>query len=986
MSKAICTIIHAQLVLLAAAGGAIAAVPSSGTLSPGTPLLTYTAGPFTGANPSNNVNDEPDCSLVPGTCDDYMLTIDVPPNYFTLNPNQVVTIRISWPNSTNDFDVYVQNPNTGLSVTTSSTSSNPEIALLDPVAGVFRIRTLVFAAVNESFTGTITLGPRPPSGIGEGQYQASDDVFSCNTHLDGDGPLFNHGQDGEPAAKITKDGVVWVGGIAGVPAGNGLWKVTDACAQDYTFVDLTDLSVGGGDIDIEVATERNPITNHYNIYMSSLWLGNITSVTSVDGGNTFVPVVVSDPVPVNDRQWNAAYGPLTLYLSWRSLNVGNQLFISRSDNAGLTFGVPVPVYNDVVGTVLATQLGNLAADTRPVPAGTLPLTSGPDGEANLYHGYILTTQNLTGGHTIYVAVSKNFGTTWTSKKVFQGPLGATYDHVFSWVAVDAEGNVYTTWSNNEDIYYSFSTNQGDTWSRPIRVNGRADSKTSIFPMVEAGSAGRIIFGWYGTAATSTTEPTAEWHYFHARCNNALDPLPLFESTRVSDHAVKTGEVCQGGLGCGCCRELLELAEVAVSPLDGSSFITYATSGLEGVHMSRQLAGTSAIAGKTIVDRSLTCPAITNACFTEPPDEDPCSPPGITVVTDPSGDFNALGSPAYDILSIHMADPGTGAAKRLVVTMKTAGLDPNNLPPSSVWRVLWFNPSDGLTHFVSMKTCDLTQIPVFDYGYVDPTTNVQTSEGNADAGSISADGSIQITITPSLVGNPQVGTTLTNVIGSTRLFAGAQCSGLLSQIDGTSAGTYTLDCAPVATLLSSLDINEVDGGGVELSWESNAVDEVLGWNIDRAAAADGPWQRANVAPIAMGSGGRFRYVDSSVSNGMVFYRLLAMLADGREQVLQVTSIDVGGRRAFTFALAGSNPFQEQTMLAYSLGERGPVKVAVYSAAGRRVRTLVDRVQDPGRYVVALPRVDAGGNRLASGVYLAKISTQREQRSVRVVVIE
>jgi hypothetical protein len=581
---------------------AAALAGGSGTLSPSTPILNYTGGPYTGANPSNNVQDEPDCTLVPNTCDDYILTVDVPPNYFTLNPTHIVTIKVSWPNNANDFDLYIQNPGTGLNITSSATSADPEIAVIDPVAGVYRVRTLVFAAVNETFTGTITLGPRPESGVGDGIYVASNDAFSCNLHLVGTGPAFNHDGDGEPAVKISKDGVAWFGAIAGVPAGNGLWQMTDPCGQSFVFKNLTDLSVGGGDIDVEIAPERN-LLNNYNIYMSSLWLGNITSVTSSDNGTTFVPVVVSDPVPVNDRQWNAAYGPLTLYLSWRTANSGNELFIVRSDNGGITFGPPVPVYDDVVATALATQLGNLVVDTRPVPMGTAPLTAGPDGQGALYHGYILTVPSA---HTIYVAVSKDFGLSWVSKPVHIGQAGETFDHNFSWVAVDSDGNVYTTWSDDHNVFYSFSTDQGDTWSRPIRVSNGAPTKTAIFPMVEAGSAGRIAFGWYGCSASSSQDATAQWHFFHSRCQNALAPVPTFELVKASDRIVHSGVVCQDGLACSCCRQLLELAEIGINPVDGATSITYGAFGAIGTYISRQIRGKSAYADKTVVDRSSIC--------------------------------------------------------------------------------------------------------------------------------------------------------------------------------------------------------------------------------------------------------------------------------------------------------------------------------------------------------------------------------------------
>lgn len=225
------------LLTAGAVAAAWGATPSGGTLSPATPVLTYVGGPYTGANPSNNVPPNvPNCAAVPGTCDDYLLTVDVPPNYFADNPTHVVTIKVSWPNNTNDFDLYIQNPSTEVVITSSATSGDPEIALINPVAGTYRVRTLVFAAVNETITGTITLGPRPASGFGQGIYQPSSDVFTCQTHLTGNGPAFNHDLDGESAVKIGRDGVTWVGGIAGVGGGIGFWKMIDLCAQAFTFV------------------------------------------------------------------------------------------------------------------------------------------------------------------------------------------------------------------------------------------------------------------------------------------------------------------------------------------------------------------------------------------------------------------------------------------------------------------------------------------------------------------------------------------------------------------------------------------------------------------------------------------------------------------------------------------------------------------------------------------------------------------------------
>src|SRR5437867_2975181 len=114
------------------AGHAVAANPSSGTVSPENPSLSFSDGPFTGANPSNNVPGAtgPDCSLVPNTCSDYQLTVAIPTGYSVLHPSDVVTVKIQWPDATgNDFDLYILDPVTGATAQQgSATGADPEVA------------------------------------------------------------------------------------------------------------------------------------------------------------------------------------------------------------------------------------------------------------------------------------------------------------------------------------------------------------------------------------------------------------------------------------------------------------------------------------------------------------------------------------------------------------------------------------------------------------------------------------------------------------------------------------------------------------------------------------------------------------------------------------------------------------------------------------------------------------------------------------------
>ncbi|HEY3156410.1 MAG TPA: T9SS type A sorting domain-containing protein [Candidatus Eisenbacteria bacterium] len=68
----------------------------------------------------------------------------------------------------------------------------------------------------------------------------------------------------------------------------------------------------------------------------------------------------------------------------------------------------------------------------------------------------------------------------------------------------------------------------------------------------------------------------------------------------------------------------------------------------------------------------------------------------------------------------------------------------------------------------------------------------------------------------------------------------------------------------------------------------------------------------------------------------------------------------------------NPFNPETIISYSLAARGKVAIRIYDVSGRRVRTLVDAVKDPGVYQARWTgELDSGG-KAASSIYFYKIT--------------
>ena len=1012
------TVVATLLLLSVSAAQTLAGVPSSGTLSPSNPQLDYDGGPYTAVNPSG-LAGEPDCSLVPNSCDDFALTTDIDASWLAAHPTAVVDIRTTWPGPS-DFDVYLQDQFGTTLETDGALAGMPEHILYIPVAGVntYRIRTLAFVAAHESIHCTVKLLETPPMNGGVAVYTPSTDVFTCNKHLEGAGLAFDHGGDGEPAVAIEPSGTTWITGIAGVGAGIGLWKIApaDVCSQTPAFVDQPDAGVGGGDTDIAIAPQVNALGYH-NIYTSSLSLANVTTSTSLDGGATFALTPISTPSTVQDRQWNAAYGANTLYLSFNvgATQPGQVLKLYRSSGAGLagTFVGPF-LPRGTIDPTITYGLGNLAVDTRPGGDETL-LAAGPDGQGNVYQGW-----NQNDANEVWVGVSRDFGTTWLQSRVVTLPQGNSADHKFTWVAVDGGGNVYTCWADANNVYYSVSqdikTSNTPTWSTPVRVNNGPNTKTCVLPMVEAGSAGRIVFGWYGTSADNSQTAGASWQYFAARCNNATSAVPAIEQVQVSDHVVHTGVVCLNGLGCSCCRELLECQELAVNPTDGSTFLTYGGAG--GIYVSHEVAGVSAIAGKTITDNSGPCPALTDdpPCTIVAAVESPCIEPGVTMTIDPDGDQGNAGNAQQDIQKVSVAEPWMGAGvRRLVFTMKVAqlGADALSLAQNTLWTVLWTHPNGGQypQKFVQMNTCDPTALPTFGYGHVEGVgpSALQSQDGTLTTGaSYSPDGTIRIEVDPALFGSTSPDLILTGVQGETRLLLGTHCSGLIERLDSTNQSNYTMRgntwCEPHTVTCAPSETRQT-GSDVPMTFYVNnpstaprtfliALQENNHWMVGGNNLV-GP-----VGPVSPGSSGavnvlvRMDPACNPATDLLTFSASAQDLPTPNQQscsttlTCQVATTGVAAAHDATryrLALAGPNPSRGRASFSYAVPRSTPVKIEVFSVFGQRVRTLVNRVVEPGEYTTWFALQQEGARTLGAGVYLVRMTTRDWSQSVRVVAL-
>src|SRR5205814_6149868 len=118
----------------------------------------------------------------------------------------------------------------------------------------------------------------------------------------------------------------------------------------------------GGDIDIAIAPAPNAAGN-YNVYVASLNLASVNVATSQDNGTSFSQVPVVAGLPVDDREWIAAYGANTSLLTYHDIATNN-IDVLRSDDGGGTYvqksqAIPATDYK-----AMNNELGNIVIDHR----------------------------------------------------------------------------------------------------------------------------------------------------------------------------------------------------------------------------------------------------------------------------------------------------------------------------------------------------------------------------------------------------------------------------------------------------------------------------------------------------------------------------------------------------------------------------------------------------------------------------------------------
>ena len=174
--------------------------------------------------------------------------------------------------------------------------------------------------------------------------------------------------------------------------------------------------------------------------------------------------------------------------------------------------------------------------------------------------------------------------------------------------------------------------------------------------------------------------------------------------------------------------------------------------------------------------------------------------------------------------------------------------------------------------------------------------------------------------------------------------------------------------------------------VTLRWTVESLGDISGFNIYRAWAEDGPFEKLNEDALPPFSPGV--YEDTTVWPGSPFwYELRGVLGDGSEDIVgEPVMLRTGGSLVTRLYNASPNPFSDGTVIQLDVASasRG-ISLRIYDITGRVVKALHTDVVRPGRHMVTWNGTNDRGQRVASGVYFMALEAAGVRETGRLVYL-
>ena len=130
------------------------------------------------------------------------------------------------------------------------------------------------------------------------------------------------------------------------------------------------------------------------------------------------------------------------------------------------------------------------------------------------------------------------------------------------------------------------------------------------------------------------------------------------------------------------------------------------------------------------------------------------------------------------------------------------------------------------------------------------------------------------------------------------------------------------------------------------------------------------------------------IDTVYSEDFNSNPLVAVADDFGQFTGDMVSLDFDNSLPSSFALHSNypNPFNPSTKISYSIPESGDISLNIYDMRGRRIKSLVNKNQASGRYLIEWNATDDYGNNVGAGVYIYQLRSKNKPLSQKMILMK
>ena len=182
--------------------------------------------------------------------------------------------------------------------------------------------------------------------------------------------------------------------------------------------------------------------------------------------------------------------------------------------------------------------------------------------------------------------------------------------------------------------------------------------------------------------------------------------------------------------------------------------------------------------------------------------------------------------------------------------------------------------------------------------------------------------------------------------------------------------------------------------LELNWQTATEVNNYGFEVERSQTPQAgqtsnvqseTWQKIGFVNGHGNSNSRknYSFEDKNPQAGKVEYRLKQIDTDGKFEYSAVVEVTVEAPADFSLNQNYPNPFNPSTIINYELPMNSHVTLKVYDVLGKEVATLVNTMQNAGRYTLNFSTSQYG---MSSGIYFYRLNAGNYSELKKMVVLK